>query len=86
MKNIKYIASALVLSLASFTSMASTSVNTQQSASLNKTGVISVSNAGTLTELENALAQKAQAAGAKSFQITSASGNNKLHGTAVIYQ
>ncbi|CAM3309635.1 MULTISPECIES: multiple stress resistance protein BhsA [Yersinia] len=86
MKNIKYIASALVLSLASFTSMASTSVNTQQSASLNKNGVISVSNAGTLTELENALAQKAQAAGAKSFQITSASGNNKLHGTAVIYQ
>ncbi|CNE58170.1 DUF1471 domain-containing protein [Yersinia nurmii] len=86
MKNIKYIASALVLSLASFTSIASTSVNTQQSASLNKTGVISASNAGTLTELENALAQKAQAAGAKSFQITSASGNNKLHGTAVIYQ
>ncbi|MCW6554587.1 DUF1471 domain-containing protein [Yersinia ruckeri] len=86
MKNIKYIATTLALAFVSFTSVAATDVKSQQSVSLNKIGVISASNAGTLTELENALATKAQASGAKTFQITSASGNNKLHGTAVIYQ
>ncbi|CNI93158.1 multiple stress resistance protein BhsA [Yersinia aldovae] len=86
MKIIKSIAPALVLSLASFGSFAATQVQQQSSVELNKIGTISASNAGTLTELESLLAQKADAAQAKSFQITSASGNNKLHGTATIYR
>ncbi|AJJ12215.1 multiple stress resistance protein BhsA [Yersinia rohdei] len=86
MKNIKYIAPAILLSLASFTSVAATQIQHAPSTGLNEIGVISASNAGTLTELETILAQKAQAAGAQSFLITSATGNNKLHGTAVIYR
>ncbi|CNF47170.1 DUF1471 domain-containing protein [Yersinia massiliensis] len=86
MKSIKYIVPALVLSLASFASVAATQIQHYQSTELNEIGVVVASNASTLTDLENALAQKAEAAGAKSFMITSATGNNKLHGTAVIYR
>ncbi|CNI82792.1 MULTISPECIES: YdgH/BhsA/McbA-like domain containing protein [Yersinia] len=86
MKSIKYIAPAIILSLASFASVAATQIQKNTSTELNEIGVISVSNASTLTDLENALAQKAEAAGATSFLITSASGNNKMHGTAVIYR
>ncbi|MEQ9720983.1 YdgH/BhsA/McbA-like domain containing protein [Yersinia alsatica] len=86
MKSIKYIAPALVLSLASFASVAATQIQHTTSTGLNEIGVISASNANTLTDLENILAEKAAAAGAKSFLITSAGGNNKLHGTAVIYR
>lgn len=86
MKSIKFIAPALILSLASFASVAATQVQSNQSTESNEIGVISASNAGTLTELENALAQQAKAAGAKSFLITSATGNNKMHGTAIIYR
>ena len=51
-----------------------------------KVGTISA-NAGTnLSSLQDELAQKADAMGAKSFRITSVSGPNNLHGTAVIYK
>ncbi|ATM95805.1 Multiple stress resistance protein BhsA precursor [Yersinia frederiksenii] len=86
MKIIKYIAPALVLSLASFATIAATQIQHTQSTGLNKIGAISASNASTLTDLENRLAQQAEAAGATSFLITSAGGNDKLHGTAVIYR
>jgi multiple stress resistance protein BhsA len=86
MKSIKFIAPALILSLASFASVAATQVQSNQSTGLNEIGVISASNAGTLTELEIALAQQAKAAAAKSFLITSATGNNKMHGTAIIFR
>ncbi|CFQ55275.1 multiple stress resistance protein BhsA [Yersinia aleksiciae] len=86
MKNIKYIVPALALTFASFASVAATQIQHTPSTGLNEIGVISVSSAGTLTDLENALAKKADDAGATSFLITSATGNNKLHGTAVIYR
>ena len=51
-----------------------------------KVGTISA-NAGTnLGSLEEQLAQKADEMGAKSFRITSVTGPNTLHGTAVIYK
>ncbi|QHB32672.1 DUF1471 domain-containing protein [Yersinia canariae] len=86
MKNIKYIIPALALSFASFASVAATQIQHAPSTGANEIGIISASNAGTLTELENALAKKADQAGATSFLITSATGNNKLHGTAIIYR
>ncbi|MCF8586142.1 multiple stress resistance protein BhsA, partial [Enterobacter asburiae] len=44
-------------------------------------------SAGTnLGSLEDQLAQKAQEMGAKSYRITSVTGPNTLHGTAVIYK
>lgn len=86
MKNIKYIAPALILSFASFASVAATQIQHNESTNLNKIGVISANNASTLTDLESILAKKANAAGAKSFAITSTTGNNKIHGTAVLYR
>ncbi|EKN3611215.1 DUF1471 domain-containing protein [Yersinia enterocolitica] len=86
MKNIKYIIPALALSFASFASVAATQIQHAPATGLNEIGTAAASNAGTLTELENALAKKADEAGATSYLITSATGNNKLHGTAVIYR
>ncbi|WP_034914704.1 DUF1471 domain-containing protein [Erwinia sp. 9145] len=48
-------------------------------------GVISVSGTN-LSSMESQLAEKADAAGAKSFRIVSTTGNNRMHATAAIYQ
>ncbi|MCQ8227764.1 MULTISPECIES: multiple stress resistance protein BhsA [Pantoea] len=84
MKSIKLTLAAVALSSIAFGSMAADLVN---EAPLNQQqiGVVSASGSTNLTSLENQLAEKANAAGAKSFRITSTSGNNKLNGTAVIY-
>ena len=84
MKSIKLTLAAVALSSIAFCSMAADLVN---EAPLNQQqiGVVSASGSTNLTSLENQLAEKASAAGAKSFRITSTSGNNKLNGTAVIY-
>lgn len=84
MKSIKLTLAAVALSSIAFGSMAADQVN---EAPLNQQqiGVVSASGSTNLTSLENQLSEKANAAGAKSFRITSTSGNNKLNGTAVIY-
>ncbi|KAG6336729.1 hypothetical protein ID866_2383 [Astraeus odoratus] len=51
-----------------------------------KVGTISASAGTNLGSLEDQLAQKAEAMGAKSYRITSVTGPNTLHGTAVIYK
>ena len=84
MKTLKMTLAAIALASVSFGSFAAELVNTQP-ADLQKTGVITVSGASDLTSLENKLAAKADEAGAKSFQIISTAGDNKLHGTAIIY-
>lgn len=52
---------------------------------MNKIGVVSADGAST-DALEAKLAEKAAAAGASGYSITSATNNNKLSGTAVIYK
>ncbi|WP_431223141.1 multiple stress resistance protein BhsA [Serratia sp. L9] len=84
MKNLKMTVAAIALASVSFAGFAAELVNSQP-ADLQKAGVISVGGASNLTSLENKLAAKAEEAGAKSFQIISTTGNNKLHGTAIIY-
>ncbi|RWR03644.1 membrane protein [[Pantoea] beijingensis] len=84
MKNIKSAVIALVLSSVSFAGFAAQEVNSAP-ADQQKIGVISATGSSNLSSLENQLAVKAEAAGAKSFRITSTSGRNNLHGTAVIY-
>lgn len=84
MKSIKMTLAAVALSSIAFGSMAADLVN-QAPLNQQQIGVISASGSSNLTSLENQLSEKANAAGAKSFRITSTSGNNKLNGTAVIY-
>ncbi len=85
MKNIKTLIAAALLSTVSFASLAAVEVQSTP-ADQQKVGTISA-NAGTnLSSLEDQLAAKADAMGAKSFRITSVTGPNTLHGTAVIYK
>ncbi|KGT91627.1 membrane protein [Erwinia typographi] len=84
MKNIKLAVAAVMLSTLSFGSMAAELV-TSAPDNQQKIGVISATGSTNLTSLESQLSEKAELAGAKSFRITSTSGQNNLHGTAVIY-
>ena len=74
MKTIKTFAAAIALATVSFTTFAA------------EHGVIVASGATDLSSLTSQLAAKADAAGAKAFTITSTSGNNLMHATAVIYK
>ena len=85
MKTIKYAVAAIALSTLSFGAFAAQSVTPAQAQSMNKIGVVSAEGATTLDGLEAKLAEKAAAAGATAYSITSANTNNKLAGTAVIY-
>lgn len=86
MKNIKYLAAAVTLTLASFTTFAAVPVDMQQAQALTETGVVSAGQATTLSSLEADLAAQAKAQGASSYRIISAGGNNLLHGSAIIYK
>ena len=85
MKNIKFFATALLLTTASFASVAAGQPANQPAAGAQKIGVVSVSGASNLSTLENELASKAAASGASSYRIISAGGQNKLYGTAEIF-
>ncbi|AKL15336.1 Multiple stress resistance protein BhsA precursor [Phytobacter ursingii] len=86
MKTIKYAVAAIALSTLSFGAFAAQAISPAQAQSMNKVGVVSADGATTLDGLEAQLAEKAAAAGATGYSITSANGNNKMSGTAVIYK
>ncbi|KOA68783.1 YdgH/BhsA/McbA-like domain containing protein [Pantoea sp. CFSAN033090] len=85
MKNINMMVVAAVLSGLSFASVAAQQVSSTP-LDQQKTGVISATGSTNLLSLEQQLSEKASDAGAKSFRITSTSGSNNLHGTAVLYR
>jgi multiple stress resistance protein BhsA len=86
MKTIKTFAAAIAMATVSFTTFAAEHVSAQDAAQFEKAGVIVASGATDLSSLKSQLAAKADAAGAKAFTITSTSGNNLMHATAVIYK
>jgi len=85
MKTIKYAVAAIALSTLSFGVFAAQPVTPAQAQNMNKIGVVTAEGASTLDGLEAKLAEKAAAAGATGYSITSANTNNKMAGTAVIY-
>lgn len=76
MKAIKYAVAALTLSAFTFAAGAAEQVSPAQAQNLNKIGVVSAQGARTLDELNDTLAAKAEAAGAKAYSITSARTND----------
>lgn len=84
MKIMKMTLAALALTSLSFAGFAADSVN-QEPMNQQQVGVVSATGSN-LSSLESQLATKADAAGAKSFRITSTTGNNRMHATAEIYQ
>ncbi|ENZ3965498.1 TPA: DUF1471 domain-containing protein [Klebsiella aerogenes] len=85
MKNVQKLALAAVLSSLSFASFAAVEVQSPP-AGQHKIGTVSASAGTNLGSLEEQLAQKADEMGATSYRITSVTGPNTLHGTAVIYK
>lgn len=87
MKTINTVVAAMALSTLSFGVFAAEPVTASQAQNMNKIGVVSADGASTLDALEAKLAEKAAAfLGASGYSITSATNNNKLSGTAVIYK
>lgn len=85
MKSINMMVVAAVLGGLSFASVAAQQVSSTP-LDQQKIGVISATGSTNLLSLEQQLSEKASDAGAKSFRITSTSGSNNLHGTAVLYR
>lgn len=85
MKNVKTLIAATILSSLSFASFAAVQVQAEP-AGQQEIGTVAVTAGTNLSSVENQLAQKAQASGASSYRITSVSGSDKLHGTAVLYK
>lgn len=85
MKTINALIAATVLSSLSFASFAAVEVQSTP-AGQQQVGHIAASAGSNLSSLEDQLSAKADEMGAKSFRITSVSGPNQLHGTAVIYK
>jgi multiple stress resistance protein BhsA len=86
MKNLTKAFAVIVLTAASFATVAATEVNAvpvkEQSI-----GVINASAVGNnLSDLQDKLAAKATEHGATSYRIISAGGDNHLYGTAEIYK
>ncbi|GKW13044.1 MULTISPECIES: YdgH/BhsA/McbA-like domain containing protein [Pectobacterium] len=84
MKNVKTIAAAVVLATVAFGASAAEYVSPSQAQNLEKAGVVTAT-AQDLSSLQSKLAAKAEKAGAKSYTITSATGNDQLRGSAVIF-
>lgn len=86
MKSLKITLLTLTLAATSLTAFAATEVNTAPT-SAQKIGVVTASTRNSnLSSLERALNQEADKAGATSFRIISASGDNHLYGVAELYK
>lgn len=86
MATMKMILSTVILSFASVSSFAAMEI-TMKPQGMNHIGTVSDSSgATTLSQLNTNLEAKAEAAGAKSYRIIAAGGNNTYFGTAIIYK
>ena len=86
MTTVKTTAIAAALSALSFGAFAAQPVTQSEAMGMHKVGNVSVYGATTLDDMEAQVAQKAAAAGASGYSITSATNNNKMSGTAVLYK
>ncbi|MBU9814088.1 DUF1471 domain-containing protein [Rahnella sp. C60] len=85
MKNIAMTIAALTLATASFSTLAATEVQSAP-AGEQTIGTVSASSNGNLSTLQSKLNAKATEAGATSYRIIGASGENHLYGTAELYK
>jgi len=85
MKTIAMTFAAITLATASFTTLAATEVQSAP-AGQQSLGMVSASTTGSLSGLQSELNAKASQAGASSYRIIGASGNNQLYGTAELYK
>ncbi len=85
MKTIAMTIAALTLATASFSTLAATEVQSAP-AGEQTIGTVSASSNGDLSSLQSKLNAKATEAGASSYRIIGASGENHMYGTAELYK
>jgi multiple stress resistance protein BhsA len=85
MNKLTALLAAALLSSLSFASFAAVVV-TEAPQNQQPIGIIGATAQSDLGSLEDKLGEKADRLGGTSFRITSAAGNNFIHGTAVVYQ
>ena len=85
MKNITMTLAAIALAAVSFSTLAATEVQSAP-AGQQSIGMVSASSNGAMSGLQSELNAKAAQAGASSYRIIGASGNNQLYGTAELYK
>lgn len=87
MKRTLILIAAGALSMLSFSATAEPQQLTQSNTGqLRAAGTVSVSGADDFQDLQTKLGEKAKEEGAKGFVVNSASGDNKMFGTATIYK
>lgn len=84
-KNIRNFLAVLLFSSSSYANVAN-EVNHQQAINLMSVGTITVSSAHTLDDINRIVKIKADKLGVSAYRIIGVSGNNLLHGTAIIYR
>ncbi|WP_312120360.1 multiple stress resistance protein BhsA [Kosakonia cowanii] len=85
MKTINTLFTAVVLSTLSFASFAAVEVQSAPAGQQELTA-IGVTGSTNLASVEKKVAEKAEQLGASSYRITSVTGSDRLHGTAVLYK
>lgn len=87
MKRMLILVAAGALSMLSFSASAEPQQLMQgDTGQLRPSGTVSVSGANDFDDLQSKLAEKAHEQGAKGYVVNSASGENKMFGTATIYK
>lgn len=85
-KSLTLLAAGAFTALAFSAFAAPQSLDSNPVGQLHPAGTVSASGASSLDDLESKLAEKAHKEGAKGYVVESASGNNKMFGTATIYK
>lgn len=86
MKKYLVMLAAASLAGASFTAWSIESLSNGDTSQLKPAGTVQVSGASNLDDLQDKLAEKAREQGAKGYVVNSASGDDRMFGTATIYK
>ncbi|HKM98073.1 MAG TPA: DUF1471 family periplasmic protein McbA [Buttiauxella sp.] len=86
MKKWLYFSAVVTLTALPFASLAADPLSEVNTSQLRPAGTVSVSGAANLDDLQAKLGEKAKEQGAKGFVVNSASGDERMFGTATIYK
>ncbi|RPH29020.1 DUF1471 domain-containing protein [Buttiauxella warmboldiae] len=86
MKKLLYFSAVVTLAALPFSTMAAQEITDSNMGQLRPAGTVSATGASSLDDLQTRLGEKAKQEGAKGFVVNSASGENKMFGTATIYK
>lgn len=86
MKKYLVMLAAATLAGASFTAWSIEPLSSGDTGQLRPAGTVQASGASSLDDLQDKLAEKAREQGAKGYIVNSASGDDRMFGTATIYK